>query len=374
MQKGNTLRVPVSGQVTGIEETEAVERCLEAKQFAPGARVEQFEHEFAEFVGKKYGVFCNSGSSANLLAVTAWKRNYPDELPLAILPAVMFPTTLNPYIQNNFWLKIVDIDLQTLQTVYPNQFGVHTLGNYSEIYGVEDSCDAILPGAYKADMQTFSFFPAHFMTTGEGGMVTTNNAELYRKLKQLRDWGRDCWCRPGSDDTCGKRFDQQFGNMPEGYDHKYIYTEIGYNLAGTELAAAIGIEQLRKLSGFMALRRRHFARLYEGLSQFDRYFVMPRTVLPDTAWFGYPVIVKSEISCRELIQHLNAHGIGTRPIMAGNITRQPAYKHTRFEIMHKLTNADIITERAFYIGCWHGLSDEQIEYTLEVIGDFIARP
>jgi CDP-6-deoxy-D-xylo-4-hexulose-3-dehydrase len=370
MNKGANLRVPVTGQLTDIEETEAVNECLDAKQYAPGKRVEQFEHTFAQFVGKKYGVFVNSGSSANLLAVTA---KFTQGLNIGVtLPAVSFPTTISPYLQNNIAVQVEDVELDTLVPDHYNTFGVHTLGNYSEVYGLEDSCDAMFSGMYQASLQTFSFYPAHFMTTGEGGMVTTDDKSLYLLMRSLRDWGRDCICKSGEDDTCGRRFDQQIGNMPWGYDHKYIYTRIGYNLNGSEMSAAMGIAQLKKLPGFLEIRRRNFRLLYDGLKKYADIFVMPREVIPNTAWFAFPLTIKEEakFSRRDIVKHLQDNGIGTRPIMAGNIARQPAFigKVTQ---SGPLTNADIITEQSFYIGCWHGLAVEQVEYTIDTICKFV---
>lgn len=374
-QKGNMLKVPVSGQVTGVEETDAVERVMFSKRFAPGPAAEQFENEFAQFVGKRYGLFVNSGSSANLLAVTGYVDHYQPHNYTVVLPAVLFPTTINPYLQNDYRVKLCDIDLETLQAVRGGNHGVHVLGNYSKLLGIEDSCDAMFPGRYAGEIQTFSFYPAHFMTTGEGGMVTTNDPLLYRAMKSIRDWGRDCWCRGGEDNTCGKRFKQQFGNMPYGYDHKYIYSRIGYNLNNTEMAAAIGVEQLKKLPAFLETRKRHFSRIYTHMQKYADQFVLPKTVLPDTAWFGFPFIVNSDKFTKcELVKWFDEHGVGTRQIMTGNVMRQPAYvNHPQIKKFGELTNADIITERSFWIGCWHGLSDEQVEYALEVIDEFFER-
>ncbi|GEM_PF-6357903 len=678
MQIGNTLKVPVTGKVTGSEEKEAIIRVAEENHFSPGKYVEQFEHEFAKFIGKRYALFVNSGSSANLLAVAGFKK-YSELVNRVFLPAVTFPTTINPYIQHNYEIELVDINLETLQADMAFQdFGVHTLGNYSEINILEDSCftgntlvptklktkkikdiiigdkvlgfdglsfkentvvavskkmvhyseikritlgegivlrctnnhkfycngewiradqlkvgdelwqcgwaeyvswrrnyklsdegrkiisdnmkknnpsynpenikkgssnrkskkptrieqtviniieennlpisyvgdysfwignkekgyknpdfismdkkivfevydptynnykggkrdltwenerrnffeefgyktifiklsghvnfdqrfsltqdlrkyvsngikiksidglrgiqkdlnllngeklidgmvmvyditcnpyhnfitnggilthncDAMFPNRYKGLAQTFSFYPAHFLTTAEGGMVTTDNAKFYTIMKSIRDWGRSCHCDSGIDNTCGKRFSQQFGDMPYGYDHKYIYSNIGYNLNGTEFSAAMGIEQLKKLPEFLNIRKRNFAKLYTRLSKYSEMFVLPKTVIPDTAWFSFPLTIKSDAKFNRLdiINYLDKNGIGSRPIMAGNIARQPAYKDTKFIINQELKNSNIVTENSFYIGCWHGLSEEQIEYTINVFDDFI---
>jgi len=375
MQKGNTLKVPVTGQVTGDEETEAIIEVAKSKQYAPNKKVEQFEHDFAKFVKKRYGLFVNSGSSANLLATTAWAKYHEKETKAleCTLPALMFPTTLNPYLQNNFTIKLIDVEVETLQAKSPEKHGVHTLGNYADLSNIEDSCDAMLPGHYKGEIQTFSFFPAHFLCTGEGGMVTTDNPELYKLMRSIMHWGKDCWCPLGSDNTCGKRFEHQFGEMPYGYDHKYIYTNIGYNLANTEMAAAMGIEQLKKLPYFLETRKNNFKKLYEGLSKFSDSFILPKTVLPDTPWFAFPITVKreSKISRRDMVEFLNNEGVASRPIMGGNLKRQPAYLNIKFKYGGILENSDLITDNSFYIGLWHGLFEEQIEYSINTIERFM---
>jgi CDP-6-deoxy-D-xylo-4-hexulose-3-dehydrase len=374
-QKGNRIKVPVSGPVTGVEEIEAVEQVMYAKQHSPGPKAEQFENDFAKFVGKRYGLFVNSGSSANLLAVTGFINVYPPQVWDVVLPAVLFPTTINPYLQNDYRVKVCDVDIETLQAVKGGNHGVHNLGNYSQLLGIEDSCDAMFPGRYNGIVQTFSFYPAHFISTGEGGMVTTDDKELYRAMKSIRDWGRDCWCKLGYDNTCGHRFTQQFGDMPQGYDHKYIYTRIGYNLSNTEMAAAIGVEQLKKLPTFLEIRKRHFARMYAHMEKYASVFILPKTVLPDTAWFGFPLTVNTDKFTRaDIVKFLDEKGIGSRPIMTGNIKRQPAYmNHPRVVKYGALTNADKITESGFWVGCWHGLTDEQVEYTLEAFDEFLER-
>jgi CDP-6-deoxy-D-xylo-4-hexulose-3-dehydrase len=373
MQKGNTLKVPVTGQVTGQEEIEAIIEVAKSGQYAPDKKVRQFEQDFAKFIGKKYALFVNSGSSANLLAVTAWAKYHEKDNLECILPALMFPTTLNPYIHNNFSIKLIDVDIATLQTKTLEKHGVHTLGNYADISSIEDSCDGMLLGHYKGEIQTFSFFPAHFLTTGEGGMVTTDDIELYKLMKSISEWGKNCFCNLGYDNACGKRFDQQFGEMPYGYDHKYIYSNIGYNLANTEMAAAIGIEQLKKLPSFLDVRRKNFKKLYNGLSKFSSDFILPRTVMPDTAWFSFPLTIRknSKLSRRNMVEYLNDKGVASRPIMGGNIKRQPAYLDIKFKYGGVLENSDIITENSFYIGLWHGLSDEQIEYSIDIIEEFM---
>ncbi|MFA5151998.1 MAG: DegT/DnrJ/EryC1/StrS family aminotransferase [Clostridia bacterium] len=365
MNKGLDLHVPISGQVTGIEEEEAIIRVAKSRQYASYKLSEQFEHEFSSYVGKRYGVFVNSGSSANLLAVSAlFETSKQSHI---VLPGVMFPTTLNPYLQKNKQIILRDVELDTLQCM-DLDYGVHQLGNYSNVGIIEDSCDAMFPGKYLGEMQTFSFFPAHHMTTGEGGMITTDDPDLYRTLKSLRDWGRDCWCLPGHDNTCGHRFDGS-------YDHKYTYSRIGYNLKATEIQAAIGIEQLKKLPGFTKIRIRNFNHLYKKLKKFEQYFILPKSVLPDTPWFGFPLTLKDGVCFTrgDIVNFLNNKGIGTRPIFGGNITKQPAYKDVKFIIDEPLTNCDKVHNDSFWVGSWHGLSLDQLDYTVSMIQEFLDR-
>lgn len=364
MNKGSELKVPVSGQVIGIEEEEAIVRVAKSRQYASSNLTEQFEHEFSSYVGKRYGVFVNSGSSANLLAVTALVLKLDPDLWMTT-SALAFPTTINPLIQNNFEIHLRDVDINTLCANAFTLYGAMPLGNYLPFMWIEDSCDAMFPGKYTGLMQTFSFFPAHHMTTGEGGMVTTDDPQLYKTLRSLRDWGRDCWCLPGHDNTCGKRFSGE-------YDHKYTYSRIGYNLKATEMQAAIGIEQLKKLPEFTNIRIRNFKYLFDKLSKFEKYFIMPKSVLPNTPWFGFPLTIKDGVhfTRKDIMKYLDSHGVGCRTIFAGNITKQPAYKDVKFIIDEPLTNTDKIHKDSFWIGSWHGLSLDQLDYTVNVFEDF----
>ena len=359
MNKGSELKVPVSGQVIGIEEEEAIIRVAKSRQYASSGLTDQFEHEFAKYIGKRYGVFVNSGSSANLLAVSA------REFDVVVTGALSFPTTINPLIQRNVQVKLVDVNIETLCPSEFCTYGAMPLGNFQHYPVIEDSCDAMWPGMYNGLMQTFSFFPAHHMTTGEGGMVTTDDPQLYKTLRSLRDWGRDCWCLPGNDNTCGKRFSGE-------YDHKYTYSRIGYNLKATEMQAAIGIEQLKKLPGFTAIRARNFKYLYEKLSKFSEYFIMPKSILPDTPWFGFPLTIKDgmQFTRNEIMKYLDSRGVGCRVIFGGNITKQPAYKDVKFIIDEPLTNTDKIHKDSFWVGCWHGLTLGQLDYTVSIFEDF----
>ena len=364
MNKGNELRVPVSGQAIGIEEEEAIIRVAKSRQYASSDLTDQFEHAFSKYVGKRYGVFVNSGSSANLLAVSALV-DACREIPYITTPALAFPTTINPLIQNGIKINLLDVDIDTFMPKYIALYGSMTLGNFNRYRLIEDSCDAMFPGRYTGMMQTFSFFPAHHMTTGEGGMVTTDDPQLYKTLRSLRDWGRDCWCLPGHDNTCGKRFDGE-------YDHKYTYSRVGYNLKATEMQAAIGLEQLKKLPEFTAIRVRNFKYLYEKLSKFSDYFIMPKSILEDTPWFGFPLTIKDGMTFTrtDIMKYLDSHGVGCRVIFAGNITKQPAYKDVKFIIDEPLTNTDKIHKDSFWVGSWHGLSLAQLDYTVSIFEDF----
>ena len=365
MNKGLDLHVPISGQVIGIEEEEAIIRVAKSRQYASYKLSQQFEHEFAAYVGKRYGVFVNSGSSANLLAATALCRTaaYP-----FITPGVSFVTTINPLIQLNQVIQLVDVDIETfLPNEYCN-YGAMTLGNYQSYSLLEDSCDAMFPGKYKGLLQTFSFYPAHHMTTGEGGMITTDDPELYRLIRSLRDWGRDCWCLPGEDNTCGHRFDNE-------KDHKYTYSNIGYNLKATEIQAAIGLEQLKKLPEFTKIRVRNFNHLYKKLKRFEQYFILPKSVLQNTPWFGFPLTLRDgvDFTRKDIMLFLHNKGVGCRTIFAGNITKQPAYKDVKFIIDEPLTNTDKIHNDSFWVGSWHGLSLDQLDYTVSMIQEFLGR-
>ena len=361
MNKGYELQVPVSGQVIGIEEEEAIIRVAKSRQYASSNLSEQFEHEFASYVGKRYGVFVNSGSSANLLAVSV----YEGTTQAIGTPALAFPTTINALLHNKITPILLDVEIDTLLPKENLWYGAMTLGNYKHYLAIEDSCDAMFPGKYNGLMQTFSFFPAHHMTTGEGGMITTDDPQLYKTLRSLRDWGRDCWCLPGHDNTCGKRFSGE-------YDHKYTYSRIGYNLKATEMQAAIGIEQLKKLPTFTDIRIRNFQYLYINLSKFEKYFIMPKSILPNTPWFGFPLTIKDGMyfTRKDIMQYLDSHGVGCRTIFAGNITKQPAYKDVKFIIDEPLTNTDKIHKDSFWVGSWHGLSLDQLDYTVNVFEDF----
>src|SRR5581483_4908688 len=346
-------------------------------------------------------------SSANLLAVTALtseRLHRPlkpgDEV---ITVAAGFPTTLNPIIQNRMIPVFVDIELETYdadmtrlaEAIGPKTRAIvlaHTLGNPFEVetvlrlarehdlWVVEDNCDGLgsrykgqLTGTF-GDVATASFYPAHHITLGEGGCVLTQRASLRKIIESFRDWGRDCWCAPGADNTCGRRFDWSLGDLPYGYDHKYIYSHIGYNLKATDLQAAVGVGQLRKLEGFVEARRRNWQLLHDGLAELD-CFVLPQPT-PDTdpSWFGFCLTVRDDapFTRGELVSFLESQRIGTRQLFAGNLLRQPAYRGIDHRVVGDLRNSDIVTERTFWLGVFPGLTVPMLEFVVESIHKFVA--
>jgi CDP-6-deoxy-D-xylo-4-hexulose-3-dehydrase len=359
MRSGITLKVPVSGQLVDHREKEAV---ANVDMFGSSV-VPEFERAFAKFMGYKYGVFVNSGSSANLLLLGS--RDF-DSPPL--VSGCSFPTTINPLIQSGHRPYLVDIELGTY---LPKQVDVacHFLGNFCYSGDVLDSCDGMFPGK---DIRScsFSFYPAHFMTTCEGGMICTNSSNEYMKYKSLRDWGRACWCEPGVDDTCGHRFDHQVDGIE--YDHKYTYARIGYNLKATELQAAMGLVQLSKLPAFIEQRIINFNYLYAALLKLEDFFIMPKSTRVNTPWFGFPLTLRDNCTFtrREITMYLESQGIATRLMFGGNITRQPAY-HALKLYHDPLPNCDKVMKDGFWFGCWHGLNQDQLDYTIETIYDFV---
>jgi len=374
-----------------------------------GRYAEQFEKELAAFLGVKFSLLTNSGSSANLLAVSALtspklgdKRLKPgDEV---ITTACGFPTTLNPILQNNLVPVFLDVELGTynIQTdrieeaisdktkaiIIP-----HTLGNpvnldvimaivkKYDLWFIEDNCDA-LGSKYRGKftgtfghISTCSFYPAHHITMGEGGAVLTNDPLLKKIIASFRDWGRDCWCDPGCDNSCGKRFDWQLGELPEGYDHKYMYSHIGYNLKVTDMQAAIGVEQLKKLPGFIDTRKNNFNTLYQGLKMFESVFILPYpTSNSDPSWFGFPIIVRQDAPFNRdnLVHYLEKNKIATRMLFGGNLLKQPAYKDLNCRVVGSLKNTDRVMNNLFWIGVYPGLTEEMIQYMLQKFREFIS--
>ena len=373
-----------------------------------GRYAEEFESRFAGFFDLSDAILVNSGSSANLVALSALtspklgeKRLKPrDEV---ITAAAGFPTTVAPIIQSRLVPVFVDVHLgtynalveQVAEAIGPRTraiFMAHTMGNPFEVEAVvemarknnlwviEDNCDALgsrytgkLTGTF-GDLATCSFYPAHHITMGEGGCVLTNLEDLARIVRSFRDWGRDCYCGGGENNTCGKRFTQQFGTLPPGYDHKYVYSHIGYNLKATDMQAAIGVAQLDKLEGFIEKRKENFGRILKGLRQFEDRLLLPEpTPHSDPSWFGFVISVRKDsgFTRNELSTYLEQNGIETRNLFSGNLTRQPAYADIEKRQIGDLRNTDYIMENTFFIGVFPGLGNPQIDYIIEHFDRFL---
>ena len=383
----------------------ALDFWLTAGRFA-----KQFEEEFAKFLGVKYCILTNSGSSANLLAISALtspklgkRRLIPGDEVIAI--ACAFPTTVNPIIQNNLIPVFIDVDIGTYNIQVDKIEGAisektkaiflaHTLGNpfnldkilkickKYNLWLIEDNSDALgskYNGQYTGTfghIATFSFYPAHHITMGEGGALVTNDSKLKRLIVSFRDWGKDCWCEPGHDNTCGKRFSWQLGTLPFGYDHKYIYSHVGYNLKITDMQAAIGVEQLKKLPSFIEMRKINFKLLYEDLKTYEKYFILPE-VEPeaDPSWFGFLLTVRKDAGFMrdEIVKYLENNKIATRMLFAGNIARHPSFENLKYRVYRDLSNTDFIMNNTFWIGVYPGINEEHIKYILEKFFTFIDK-
>ncbi len=367
----------------------------------------EFEIEFAKYMQKKYCLLTTSGSSANLLALTALTSPILGERRLkkgdeVITVAAGFPTTVNPIIQNGLIPVFVDVEIGTYnikveeleKALSDNTRAImiaHTLGNpfnlevvmtfskKNKLFVIEDCCDAVgslyngkMVGTF-GDIATVSFYPAHHITMGEGGAVLTDNPYLERAIKSFRDWGRDCYCEPGSNDTCKRRFIGQYGTLPKGYDHKYVYSHIGYNLKITDMQAAIGLAQLKKLSGFVNKRKENFKKLYDGLKKYEEYLILPyATENSEPSWFAFPITVKAnnKFTKNDIVAYLEENKILTRQLFAGNITRQPAYEEIEYRIVGELSNTDYIMNNTFFIGVYPGIDNVKMEYIIEVFTKF----
>ncbi len=402
--------VPVTGKVFGTEElSAAVEASLDF-WLTSGPYAEKFESRFAKTVGMRHAFLVNSGSSANLLALTSLTS--PKHGDRALRPgdevltvAAGFPTTVTPILQNKLIPVYVDVDLETYvanDEALENAIGpktkaimmAHTLGNpfnlklvqelakKHNLWLIEDSCDA-LGGTYQdqnlgsfGDLSTFSFYPAHHITTGEGGAVLIKKVAHKTIVESFRDWGRDCWCAPGCDNTCLKRYEWQLGELPKGYDHKYTYSHLGYNLKSGDIQAAIGLAQLDRLEHFVSTRKKNWAYLLSGLKDLEDLFVLPKaTENSDPSWFGFPLTVRnnSGIDRNEFVQSLNDKNIDTRLLFAGNLLRQPAFQGTPRRIHEQLTNTDIIMNDTFWVGVWPGLTEDMLDYVIEMFYKIVGR-
>ena len=402
--------VPVSGKVfDGHELALLVDASLDF-WLTTGRFADAFEPRFATLMGAGAARLCNSGSSANLLAVAALTSITLGDDALqpgdeVITCASGFPTTVTPLYQHGLVPAYVDVDPVTLN-IDPTQLEAaigprtravmvaHTLGNPFDLDAVralcdrhslllvEDCCDAVgstyrdAPVGSFGALATTSFYPAHHITMGEGGCVLVNQPRLEKVVESFRDWGRDCWCAPGAENTCGRRFGWQLGELPFGYDHKYIYSHLGYNLKLTDMQAAVGLAQLDKLPGFIAARKHNWQRLHDGLADLDALRIVTPTPNSDPAWFGFPLLVSDEAGFErfDLVECLEAAKIATRLVFGGNLLRQPAFAGRDHRRIGALPNADAIAERGLWIGCYPGLSEPMIDYMINVIRAFVAAP
>jgi CDP-6-deoxy-D-xylo-4-hexulose-3-dehydrase len=401
--------VPVSGKIIGGDEMRSlVDSCLDF--WLTGGRFNtKFEQRMRPVLGRKTVLTCNSGSSANLLAMTALTSPILGDRALqpgdeVITCATGFPTTVNPSFNNNLVPVFLDVDIPTYnmkvdaleEALSPRTRAImlaHTLGNpfdldaimafakKHDLFVVEDTCDA-LGATYDGqkvgtfgDLGTLSFYPAHHITMGEGGAVYCDSPKLKRALECLRDWGRDCWCASGQDNTCKKRFDWQLGELPHGFDHKYTYSHLGYNLKITDMQAAVGLAQIPKIDEFVAARRRNFTFLKSALSEFENVFILPEaTAKSDPSWFGFPLTVRpdSGIGRDDLVKYLNDKKIGTRLLFGGNLLKQPYMLGRHYRTSGDIVNADTVMNDTFWIGVYPGLDESSLGYIVETIGAFIA--
>lgn len=375
------MRVPISGQVTGTPEADNVADVAQSKHYGGGKYTQRFERGMADFTGHRFGVFTNSGSSANLLALAALELHKGSRV---LTCAVNFPTTVNAIIQLGHIPVFVDADPLTLNirsdySIYDVDAAIiaHTLGNPAYIptcpYPViEDCCDALgstlngqLVGT-RGVMSTYSFYPAHHITTGEGGMVMTDLPKLKKILESYRDWGRDCFCKPGVDNTCGTRF-------KTGRDHKYEYSRLGYNLKGNDFSAAVGVAQLDRLEGFIQKRRENWQYLYEGLKDLQIEIIQPAPN-SNPSWFGFAFLTDRRL---ELSPYLDANGVGCRPVMAGNLLNQTAYKKLQngvdYEVIGTLDGAEKIDREGIWIGVFPGITPDMRDYQIEVVRRFYGK-
>jgi|TARA_Y100000389_G_C17463476_1_gene523579 CDP-4-dehydro-6-deoxyglucose reductase, E1 len=398
-------KIPVTGKVLDQDDIHnAIEACLDA-WLTSGEYQDKFEKAISNYLNIRHTLMVNSGSSANLLALTGLKiLNNLQDGDEVITCSVGFPTTINPIIQNGLTPVLIDVDLNTLNilpelvenSVTNKTKGIviaHTLGNpfhlddikkiceKHNLFLMEDNCDAFsskyngdFTGTF-GDVSTLSFYPAHHITTGEGGAVCTNNTKLKKILESLRDWGRDCYCPPGKDNTCKKRYDWQLGGLPHGYDHKYIYSNIGYNLKATDIQAAIGLSQILKLNQFREKRIQNFNYLYENFSDIESFNLVETYDKSSPSWFGFPITLnnKAKYSRLELIKFYDEKNIGTRLLFGGNISLQPAYKGIKFKIPLKLNNSDVVMKNSFWLGVYPGLSTEMLDFVIKSTKEFISQ-
>ena len=400
--------VPVSGKVLTSEDFVALIDSSLDGWLTAGRFTADFERQLVQFVGARSALFVNSGSSANLVALSGLTSPKLGDRALkpgdeVLTVAMGFPTTVNPIIQNGLRPVVVDVDLKTLdaiperleEAISPKTRAImmaHTLGNpfdldtvqrlckENNLWLVEDSCDA-LGSTYRGqrtgsfgDTATLSFYPAHHITTGEGGAVFVKSPLVKKQVESFRDWGRDCYCETGKDNTCAKRFGWQLGDLPEGYDHKYTYSHIGYNLKATDMQAALGITQLAKVEFFIQRRKENYEYLRKHLSQIEGLSIATATEHSDPSWFGCPITLDPAhpVNREDLLRFLDSRKIGTRLLFAGNITKQPAYKNVDFRVVGNLKNSDIVMTRSFWVGVYPGLTTPMLDYVIASISDFMS--
>jgi len=401
--------VPVSGKVVGAPELRNLVDASLDLWLTTGRYNTAFEGRLAERLGVAHALTTNSGSSANLLALASLTSHYHRSEALkpgdeVITVATGFPTTVNPSLQYGLVPVFVDVDIPTYN-IKPEMIEAavssktraimiaHTLGNPFDLgevmrvaekhnlWVVEDTCDA-LGATYDGrnvgtfgHLGTLSFYPAHHITMGEGGAVFTDKPRLKRVVESIRDWGRDCWCAPGQDNTCGKRFARRLGTLPTGYDHKYTYGHVGYNLKITDMQAAVGLAQMDRLDGFIDARARNFAALTELLRPLEDVFFLPQaTPRSKPSWFGFPLTIRpgTGIDREELVQYLNEKRVGTRLLFGGNLLHQPYMKGRNVRVVGELSNADLVTTNTFWIGVYPGLTQDHLAYIAQEIAGFVA--
>ena len=404
--KGET-DIPVSGKVIGtLELQNMVEASLDG-WLTTGRFNDEFQRKLSSFLGVKCLLTVNSGSSANLVAFSTLTSTKLGEKAIrqgdeVITVAASFPTTVNPILQLGAIPVFLDVKIPTYnidenlveEAITSKTKAImiaHTLGNpfnvkkikeiciKNNLWLIEDTCDALgskydnkLVGTY-GDLATLSFYPAHHITMGEGGAVFTNSIKLKRIAESFRDWGRDCYCEPGKDNTCNKRFGWKLGDLPYGYDHKYTYSHLGYNMKITDMQAACGLAQLDRLDGFIKKRKENFNFLYKNLKDLEEFLILPEPEKnSEPSWFGFPLSLKknNQYNRNDLIKYLDANKIGTRLLFSGNLTKQPYMKNINFKVHGNLTNTDFIMENTFWIGLYPGLSQEHLEYSVFKIKNF----
>jgi CDP-6-deoxy-D-xylo-4-hexulose-3-dehydrase len=404
---GGISTVPVSGKVFDDHEIRLLVDSSLDFWLTTGRYADEFEAKFAKAMGSRHAMLVNSGSSANLVALSSLTSPRLKDRRLVegdevVTVAAGFPTTVNPILQNRLVPVFVDAQLGTYEAdaeqlraaIGPRTraiFMAHTLGNAfdldvvmelaekHDLWVIEDACDAV--GARWNDkavgsfghLATTSFYPAHHITMGEGGAVLAQRKSMRKIVESFRDWGRDCWCAPGDDDTCGKRFDWQLGELPRGYDHKYTYSHLGYNLKATDMQAAVGVAQLDKLDGFVAARQANWQYLRDGLDDLEEHLILPEaTPGCKPSWFGFAITVRPEapFTRLDLVQHLESRRIATRQLFGGNLMRQPAYLEMPHRAVGPMPNADIIMDGTFWIGVYPALTKEMLDYMVDTIHEF----